>query len=699
LKFSLLGGISVELYDYRKDYIETVRSLAVMESEFEEIAFVHLSADRLMEAEELDNFEHCYYEGNGKKNRKLMIHGYSFDDVEGSVKLVISSYSGREELRTLTQTELGKVFDRIKAFTEEAIAGVLHLRVDESSPCYGLAYQLYKRQNDIRRFKFYLVTDNILSNRVKDIAEDQIINKPVEYNVWDISRFHRVFESQIGKDPLYVDFLQYGNSNVLCLEAGQKHGEYTAYLCVIPGEVLAKVYDRFGSRLLEGNVRSFLSVKGNVNKGIRNTVINEPEMFFAYNNGISATATEAEFRKTELGLQLVSTTNLQIVNGGQTTASLLMAKLKDKRELSNIYVQMKLSVVTPETANNVIPMIARYANSQNQISEADFFSNHPFHVRIEGLSRRLWAPAELGAQYETHWFYERARGQYLNEQSKMTSAEQKKFLLQNPRNKLITKTDLGKYYFSWKGFPYLVSLGPQKNFRHFAQLISKQWDESDLEYNEDFFRNSVTYAILFKRTEALISEQPWYRNSYRPNFVTYTVALLAHMIDKNYEGMSLDLRAIWNRQALSDILVQQLVIVSKAAHDVIIKPELGIQIIPEWCKKELCWERVKEANVVIVEGFEESLISVSEIKKNAKNSKVQQKVDNGIEAQMKIFGLGVDYWNNLKNFAQQKRLVTNDEERLINLAVKMSNGVMPSDKQSLRLLGISERMTREGFAG
>jgi hypothetical protein len=687
----------MEILEYHKDYIETVKSLAAAEGNFEETAFVRLSADKLMEAEELDGFEHSYYEGNGKKNRKLMVHGYSFDDVDGSSNLVIAIYKGSEKLETLTQTDMIKMFDRVKAFAEEALLGNLHIRVDESSPCFGLAYQLYKRQDNIRRFKIYLVTDYILSSRVKDLSESRINNIPVQFNVWDISRFHRVYQSKTGKDPLFIDFLQFESKDVLCLQAGKKQGEYKAYLCVIPGEVLAQIYDRFGSRLLEGNVRSFLSIKGKVNKGIRNTVIHEPEMFFAYNNGISATATEAEFRNTERGLQLASATNLQIVNGGQTTASLLMTKLKDKKELSNIYVQMKLSVVTPEIADDVIPLIARYANSQNQISEADFFSNHPFHVRIEGLSRRLWAPAEAGAQYETHWFYERARGQYLNEQSKMTPKEKRKFLLQNPRNKLISKTDLGKYYFSWKGFPHFVSLGPQKNFRHFAQWVSKKWDESDLEFNEEFFKNTVAYAILFKKTEVLVSEQSWYQNSYRQNFVTYSIALLAHTIEEKFPGMALDIQAIWNRQALSQVILQQLEVVSKVAHDVITNPELGIQIIPEWCKKELCWERVKQLEVPIVDDFEEELVSLSELKKSGKNSKNQQKIDNGIEAQVKIMELGIDYWQNLKGFALKNKLVTNEEIKLISIATKMASGVVPSDKQSLKLLKISERIVSEGF--
>jgi hypothetical protein len=687
----------MELHEYHKDYIETVKSLAAAEGDFEETIFVRLSAEKLMDAEELDSFEHSYYEGSGKRNRKLMVHGYSFDDVDDSVNLIIANYQGNEKIVTLTQTDLVKIFDRVKAFTEEAISGNLHTKLDESSPGFGLAYQLYKKQDLIRKIKIYLITDNILSSRVKDLPEDSIINKPVLYNVWDISRFHRLHESETGKDPLFVDFLQFGDKDVMCLEAGQKQGEYKAYLCVIPGEVLAQIYDHFGSRLLEGNVRSFLSMKGKVNKGIRNTVIHEPEMFFAYNNGISATATEAEFIITEQGLKLVSATNLQIVNGGQTTASLLLTKLKDKKELSKIFVQMKLSVVTPETADNVIPLIARFANSQNQITEADFFSNHPFHIRIEGLSRRLWAPAEAGAQYETHWFYERANGQYLNEQSKMSDKEKKKFLLQNPRNKRITKTDLGKYLFSWKGFPHLVSLGPQKNFRHFAQWVSKQWDRSDLDFNEEFYRNCIANAILFKKTEELISNQSWYQGSYRQNFVTYSIALLAHLINTKFPGSSLDLRSIWNRQSLSDVLLSQLEIISKAVQDVLTNPELGIQIIQEWCKKELCWERVKQLDVRIVDGFENTLISNSEIKKLDKTSKVQQKFDNGIDAQVEILKFGVDYWRDLKDFAIKKRFLTIEEEKLIDLAAKMSSGVMPSDKQSVKLIKINERMVIEGF--
>ena len=53
---------------------------------------------------------------------------------------------------------------------------------------------------------------------------------------------------------------------------------------------------------------------------------------------------------------------------------------------------MKLSVVASGHAMTLIPNIAKYANSQNKVSDADFFSNHPYHIRMEEISRRSGPP-------------------------------------------------------------------------------------------------------------------------------------------------------------------------------------------------------------------------------------------------------------------------------------------------------------------
>ena len=236
----------------------------------------------------------------------------------------------------------------------------------------------------------------------------------MEYHIWDIERFHRVQTSRTRRDDLVVDFSSLDGGGLKCLNAGQVAGEYESYLCVVPGQVLADVYAEHGSRLLEGNVRSFLTTRGRINKGIRNTIQHEPGMFFAFNNGIAATASAIELRSGGDGSRIVSATDLQIVNGGQTTASLTAAQIEVKAPLGDVFVPMKLSVVTPERSEALIPRISRYANSQNRVSEADFFSNHPFHLRNQEIRDDCGCRHVRGHSTRRTGSTERVRGQYMN---------------------------------------------------------------------------------------------------------------------------------------------------------------------------------------------------------------------------------------------------------------------------------------------
>lgn len=249
----------------------------------------------------------------------------------------------------------------------------------------------------------------VMSNRIREIQSTQIGGSVAEYHIWDISRLQSLQESKTGKEEIVIDLKAFSEHGIPCLEAGS-NDEYTAYLCNIPGAILADLYNRYGGRLLEGNVRSFLSAKGKINREIRNTILNNPEMFFAYNNGIAATAYAVQVEYGEMCPYITEITSLQIVNGGQTTASLASAAINDKNKvngLKGIYVPMKLSVVTPEKAMELIPNIAKYANKQNKVSDADFFSNHAFHIRIEDFSRRVLAPAFMGNQFILFIFCDR----------------------------------------------------------------------------------------------------------------------------------------------------------------------------------------------------------------------------------------------------------------------------------------------------
>lgn len=431
----------MDVNEFRADMLEEVHLNATMNGTTPHEEFLALYVSALTDAEELGDFEQIAFEGIGSNRRNIQIDGYCFDELDNCLDIVICPFSDSVDIETLTATGASTWFRRAQAFVEESRSGFLLKNAEESSPGYGLAVDIKSRYAHVSRFKFFILTDMVMSSRISEIAGAEIDGIPVEYHIWDIARLQALQASKSGKEEVVIHLKDFSENGIPCLEAGST-SEYTAYLCNIPGKVLADLYNTFGSRLLEGNVRSFLTVKGKINKGIRNTILNEPSMFFAYNNGIAATASEVELEESQSGTSIVGITGLQIVNGGQTTVSLATALLDDKGradDLRNIFVPMKLSVVTPEKAIGLIPNIAKYANAQNKVSDADFFSNHAFHIRMEEFSRRLIAPAVMGNQYGTVWYYERARGQYRQEQAHMTKAEKTGFLPKNRSHRCLPK--------------------------------------------------------------------------------------------------------------------------------------------------------------------------------------------------------------------------------------------------------------------
>jgi hypothetical protein len=204
---------------------------------------------------------------------------------------------------------------------------------------------------------------------------------------------------------------------------------------------------------------------------------------------------------------------------------------RDKSEnLDKVRVQMKLSVVRSDLVNEIVPKISLYANSQNKVSDADFFSNHPFHRRIENFSRNVWAPAAEGSQQMTHWFYERARGQYANASAYMTPSKKKEFEVQNPRKQLMQKTDIAKVLVTIMCMPHVVSQGAQKNFKFFAENVTGHWGEEGAAFGEDWFKGIIGATIAFRSLERLVGGAEWYAQGYRANTVTYSIALLTHAL-------------------------------------------------------------------------------------------------------------------------------------------------------------------------
>ena len=691
----------MELNEFRASVLDDVHFNASMNGTSPREEFLALYAGTLVDAEEFEDFEQLAYEGIGSRNRKIQIDGYYFSELDNCLYIIICPFVDSIETQSLTATEAENQFKRARAFVEESRSGFIQKYAEESSPGYGLALDIQKRYQKVSKIKFYILTDMVMSNRIREIPSTMIGETIAEYHIWDISRLQGIEESKTGKEEIVIDLKSFSKYGIPCLEAGTNE-EYTAYLCSIPGSIIADLYNKYGGRLLEGNVRSFLTARGKINKEIRNTILNNPGMFFAYNNGIAATAYDVKIEYGDICPYITEITSLQIVNGGQTTASLAAAVINDKSKangLKDIYVPMKLSVVTPEKAMELIPNIAKYANKQNKVSDADFFSNHAFHVRIEDLSRRILAPAVMGNQFGTHWYYERTRGQYNQEQARMTKQQKDKFLIQNPKSQMFTKTDLAKFYNIYRQLPHQVSTGAQKNFIRFAEWASDAWEKNNTDFNEAFFRTVVCLNILFKKTDYLVKHATWYEMGYKAQVVTYALSYLFYVIEQNPEDVSLDFRSIWNKQDVSHVLEVQLEKIAEAMYNHLVSPNRDVENVTEWAKREACWKKAKQLDVTLSKEFLSELVSKREEKEDKKAAGKEQKLYNSASMMIEVVNYGVENWKDLLAWGTDNHIFTPQDISFLRVAVAMEKGKIPTEKQCPKIIQVLEKAKAEGYSG
>lgn len=680
---------SVFFHDFRQEILAGAEA----SNNFQLSEFMRCVSDELIETGVIEGFEICYY----KAQRGMRADGFWFND-DGVLDLFVADFESREELTSLTKTEAEAALRRALNFLAASLTKNLYTELEITSPEYGLSRQISDRQSSLRRVNIILFSERKLSDRLQTLDNESFIGIDVTYQIWDITRIHRLRSSRSHKEPLDLDFLEMFGKGVASLPAHLGSDSYRSYLVVMPGVILSNLYDRFGARLLEQNVRCFLQARGNVNKGIRATILNEPEMFFAYNNGITATAQEVETRQGESGLEIIKMRDLQIVNGGQTTASLFHTQRKDKATLDKIFVQMKLAVIDNEKSDSVVPRISEYANTQNKVNAADFFSNSPFHVRMEEFSRRIWAPAREGAQRETKWFYERARGQYADAQSSLTKSEQNRFKAEKPKTQMFTKTDLAKFENVWDDHPKWVNLGAQKNFAHYAARIGAEWEKSPDNFNEFYYRRAIARAIIFKSTEKIVSSQSWYNGGYRANIVAYSLALLSAVCHRC--KMDIDYLRIWQNQKLPESLMEAIKLSAEFVNKAIINPPVGISNISEWCKKEACWNAIKEKTDQLIVNLGRNIgymITYERRTEENNNSKNIQKIDNGIYAQREVLNISPSKWQNLAQNINIRKIVTPTEFDIIQVACQIPTKI-PTEKQSMILIKILEKIKNEGIS-
>ena len=437
---------------------------------------------------------------------------------------------------------------------------------------------------------------------------------------------------------------------------------------------------------------------GTINKNIAKTLSDEPSRFFAYNNGLAATASSISLGKGgDGGLIVTEIVDFQIVNGAQTTASLATLHREKKLPEVGVFVPMKLSVVAAEAAEELVPRISRFANSQNAVKASDFFANHAFHRRMETISRRVLAPAQSGSQVQTHWFYERARGQYLNEQAGLTAASKAQWQRSNPRDQVITKTDLAKIETCFEQLPDVACKGAEKAFVAFADRVSKAWqDEAARDtYGDDWFRSAVARVILFRATEKLVSKAPWYAPGTRAQVVAHSTAKLANMATMASEGGELDYLRVWARQDAGELLVSQIDLIAEQVMAVLLDPPQSGMNVGEWAKQQACRNRVFSIDAPTVGGFESLLLSRTEKLSNKRSERENQRVASGVEALQEVMRLGGDYWVRVRDVARKHGLSSPEDDKAL-AASSAYPRKLPQEFQALKAMSVLRKIQDAG---
>ncbi|MGP9687760.1 AIPR family protein [Psychrobacter sp. AOP22-C1-C5] len=548
-----------DLQSYYSDLMNELDHSSTSQGNYKELLFIDKILPYIEEQGVVDNLEQYHFYKPGSRYGRIDGLGFNgdFNDADlDQLELVIliNEFIHDDNIKSLTNSRIEQLKKAGVNFFNSSLKTQFIESLEESSDGYIAAKEIFQKYKRIESIKLIILTNAQISSRVADKKEiDEDLDIPLKIDIWDIKRIYDLESSQTKSEAIEIDLSEWGGP-IPSLQATESD-ELTSYLCVVNGQTIADLYDEYGARLLEANVRSFLQFRGKINKGIRKTIKTEPEYFFSYNNGLTATASDVEYDKSKQIITKIN--NLQIVNGGQTTASLLMTQKKDKADLSKIQVQLKLNVVSDAKSDELISNISRYANSQNAIKDSDFFSNHPFHRTLEKLSRQILAPTSKERIKPTRWYYERARGSYLNAQSKLTDAGKKAFKSEHPKEQLIIKTDLAKIYLIFDKRPHDAIKGAQIAFNGFAQSIEKIWDNNPETINEYFFKELVAKFVIWQACKNAVYKREEFVGNTKATLTAYTIYILKALMDK--QDLDFNYPKVWQEQAVNDFYYDQFI--------------------------------------------------------------------------------------------------------------------------------------------
>ena len=669
----------MDLTEFSKDFLEGALISVEQEKISQEDSITRDIIEYIKDCGEVLEPELCHY-----KVRGIKINAFDYDDENEAIDLFVTIFKSEEKLQKVSNRDIEDAYKKVLSFFWSARDGKLLEKVDESEDTvFQLVQIIQETKKTVFNIRIFVLTNGIASVDILPEAREEN-GVFVNFQLWDIERIYQQYLIRSGKQKIEIDFLKEYYCKLKCIYTEKVSSEVDSYLTIIPGKILAHIYDKYRQGLLEKNVRTFLQFKAKVNQGIRETIRKEPDMFFAYNNGISTTAEKIDIQYEDNVPYINKIENWQIVNGGQTTASIFATSTEKDIDLSKVFVQMKISVVkNNEEMENIVPKISRFANSQTAIKDSDFSSNSQYHIDIENFSRTEWVPANTGGKATNKWFYERTRGQYLDEKSKrLTPTEAKKFDTEYPKKFKFAKTDLAKYEMSWWQRPHDVSKGAENNFK----IFTKEMNTDKVEINKHYFYRLVAKAILFKEIDKIVMKKIF--GGYKANMVSYILSWLSYKTNKR-----LDLDKVWEKQSISEELYNVINQITEIVWKHINTPSKAGMNIGEWCKKQECWLTLKD-----------KLLDLSSIESEMTNGYLENNLVGQIltphEANMieEASKVKAETWFRISKWAKDHNKLTPFDRKLAyNLGVLTNRKFKFSPKQAKSGLRILKTATDDGF--
>lgn len=708
--------------EYKQEFLDSLRADSAINGSDTQDEFLSCTLGMLEDFDEVQSPQKVGFGDKRCSGQHVMrIDAYAFDETDHSLELFINDFQDTYETENLTGSKVDELYWRMYYFLDEVCNGKIANYFDDSDDALKIAALIKRRMNaigddpeQILKIRMFILTNkelstdilnrNLLETKIrktkgsktvkstKKIKKADFNGKPLEINIWNLERFYEK-EKSFSSDPIVIDFRNdYSCDGIPCIKGniGENLG-YEAYIAIIPGKLLSEIYIEHGSKVLEGNVRAFLGTSGSksVNSGIRRTINTEPDKFFTYNNGIATTAADVETEEKDGQLYITKIVDLQIINGGQTTASLAEAVLKKTNpELNGIFVPMKLTVIDDRETENedgvrfydqMVQNIAKYANSQNKVTAADLFSNDPFHIWMEKMSKKIFAPA-IHYSVPTGWYYERSRKRYEQEQFKLKSeTDRKRFRAKYPKEQLITKEQLGMYLTTMKEQPNIVAKGKNFVIKEFNTIISQDYKTNKGCFNEFYFKKCICAAIIYRTVDNYLESHKdsarkptgfWYKaGGYKLDIVPYTIAKIIHSVPA---GFTLDWNYIWNRQDLSPAFMHEIEIVTKMTNDFICDSH-GV-IVTEYCKRPETWVAYRDnVRYTPSEKFLSELMPESITKEQEVASQKDQKDTNDLNYVTEIIKLGAGYWQRLLEEGTSRAALGYVEQNTLRQAVDFAH--------------------------